>query len=164
MHRLLKNATSGGGRCGNPATGKTPAGRKTWSRLLPPKSGGLPSGFGRATNERPCPAFVSTRSDAPRFRYSVERHNVVGVRIGPAQSPIQLPPAQRELRRGGLCMQQSAVADFPGRGALLGGITRDRHWTFRGEAPLAGLLYGAGNRPDSHHQRSPRHEGGTARL
>jgi hypothetical protein len=36
--------------------------------------------------------------------------------------------------------------------------------TFRGEAPPAGLLYGAGSGPYSHHQRSPRHEGRTARL
>jgi hypothetical protein len=106
----------------------------------------------------------SSRRKGLRFRYSVERHDVAGIRIGPAQSPIQLPQAQRELCRGGLCIQQSGGADFPGRGALRGRIPRDRHWTFRGEAPLAGLLYGAGNGSHSHHQRSQRHEGRTARL
>jgi uncharacterized DUF497 family protein len=36
--------------------------------------------------------------------------------------------------------------------------------TFRGEAALVGLLYGAGNGPCPHRQCTPRHQGRAARL
>lgn len=94
------------------------------------------------------PGYMAT---GPAGRIGIRR-DVFGVRMGSAQSSIQPAKARRELCRSGLGIQQPTGADFSGRGALGGKITRDRHWAFFGEAASAHLLRGAGDGLGSHRQ------------